>query len=91
MREAVEETKLELDQLKYVGSFSINDWRYRNERDKIFSTLFTAEYMFGKPEASDDIDELKWFDVNTVNTKDVVTEHRPMLKVLLNSLRKQGN
>jgi bifunctional NMN adenylyltransferase/nudix hydrolase len=86
-REVKEETTLEVGNLKYLASFLINDWRYRNERDKIYSTLFVADYTFGRPDARDDIDELRWFDIDTIKESDVVEEHKYLIKTLLNSLK----
>jgi bifunctional NMN adenylyltransferase/nudix hydrolase len=67
----------------YVGSFRVDDWRYRAERDKIMTTLFRAKYVYGRLQASDDISALRWFDVEGFDLTQVVEEHRPMMVVLL--------
>ena len=82
-REVQEETSLEITDLKYIGSFKIQDWRYKNEQDCIKTLFFTSKVMYGRPEANDDICELKWFDISSVKEDDLVDEHH----ILLNSLK----
>ena len=86
-REAEEETGAQITNIKYAGSAKIDDWRYRGETDKIISHLFVADFAGGNPEAKDDIDELRWFDVTKLTTDDFVPEHH----VLLNLLKKHLN
>jgi len=87
-REAFEETGLEVDSLQYVGSARIDDWRYRNEEDKIISLLFTAELQFGKAEARDDIAELRWFRRDELTEEIFTPEHRPLFQLLMKKLNK---
>ena len=62
-REVLEETNsLGVGEPIYIGSAKIDDWRYRNEQDGIMTSLFVIPYLFGAPKATDDIDELEWFD-----------------------------
>lgn len=84
-RECTEECgNIETDNYKYVGSYRIDDWRHRKEKDKILTAFFCCNYIFGKPKAKDDIDELKWFDLTKVTIDDVEPEHH----ILLGSLKK---
>jgi len=63
-REFVEETGgAEINGLKYEGSWRVDDWRYKNEVSKIMTALFVGYYTFGPLRPSDDISELKWFDL----------------------------
>ena len=87
----MEETKLEITDPVYVTSAVIDDWRYRQEKDKITTALFHARRMYGHPEPNDDICELKWFDTNEINLDDseflelnIVEEHRYLVKTVLN-------
>ena len=64
-REAQEETGVEVDNLQYIGTARIDDWRYRHEVDKIITTLFTADYVAGNATAQDDIAEIKWFKIRS--------------------------
>lgn len=81
-REVSEETHLEITEPKYVGSFLIDDWRYKHEQDKIKTILFRAKKMFGKEEPDDDICELRWFDFESLETSELVYNHRILLAAL---------
>ena len=81
-RESKEETGLELDDFQYVTSSKIDDWRYRSEEGKIFTTVFSARYIFGRPEPNDDVSELRWFHFDKIDIEnDVVEEHQGILKL----------
>lgn len=47
---------------EYLGSFKVDDWRYRGEKDQIKTILFAVKHLWGGISPSDDIEELKWFD-----------------------------
>lgn len=83
-REVYEETSVEADNFRYVGSTLIDDWRYRGEVDKIKTLLFVADYMFGRPEAADDIAFATWVSLDDVltGTIPVVAEHKPLVELL---------
>lgn len=83
-REVAEEAHIEITDPQYVGSRPIDDWRYRRELDGIVTTLFEAKHMFGRPAPDDDISELAWFEVEGLRDK-IVEEHRPLLRMLMNS------
>jgi bifunctional NMN adenylyltransferase/nudix hydrolase len=85
-REAAEETGLEIGEVNYIGSARIDDWRYRSERDKIMTLFFKANYVFGKPEAKDDIAELRWFDRAELTADKLVDEHHELLRLFLNQI-----
>lgn len=64
IREVHEECgQIEVGPMRYVSSFKIDDWRYRAGADKIKTTLFMCEYMFGTPDAGDDVCEANFFKV----------------------------
>ena len=69
-REVTEEASIEVDDITYLGSTLIDDWRYRGEQDKIKTAFFIAKYIYGKPEGADDIAEVKWIPIGTGLTKD---------------------
>jgi bifunctional NMN adenylyltransferase/nudix hydrolase len=91
-REVMEETgSLGVGQPEYIGSSKIDDWRYRNEQDGIMTTFFAVPYVFGKPKASDDIDELEWFDIEKLVKTDgyqFVEEHKVLFTLLKAHLNK---
>ena len=69
-RELYEETKLSGLKPVYVASQQIKDWRYEREDSGIMTTLFLFyEWdQMGRPEASDDIAEVKYFDLSELFT-----------------------
>lgn len=88
-REANEEAHLGfIYPLQYLGSFTVNDWRYRNEPD-IIKTLLFMGVTEDMGRADDDIDEFKWFDVDCIKHKvdSLIAElHRPLVHCALDSL-----
>lgn len=84
-REVLEETGVEINDIEYVGSRKINDWRYRSEKDTIKTALFAATYAFGAAKAADDIVHVEWCDVQELLTGDysrIVPEHVPLMEML---------
>ena len=74
-REAKEETGIQVEAVKYLGSTRIDDTRYRSTPDCIITHLFEATEWSGEPVASDDIAELKWFDSKQLTASDFVDKH----------------
>ena len=61
-RELTEECgEMQTTAMTYETSRKINDWRYRNEADKIITLLFSCDYEAGEPKAQDDIIDISWF------------------------------
>jgi bifunctional NMN adenylyltransferase/nudix hydrolase len=87
-REVMEETGLEIGEPLYLGSSLVDDWRYRGEVDKIKSSFFVAPYLFGRPEANDDIASVHWVTLaDFVNGKiEIVNEHKPFIQMLIDHL-----
>lgn len=82
-REAIEETGLEIGTPQYLGSARVDDWRYRSNKDRgIITLFFKAPYMYGTPKANDDIQEVKWFDIEELTENNLVGEHVKLLKFL---------
>jgi bifunctional NMN adenylyltransferase/nudix hydrolase len=82
-REVKEEAGgIEITEPVYVGSTLIDDWRYRNEVDKIKTALFKANFVFGRPEGGDDVAEVKWWKVAELKRNDVMKLHHPLLDKL---------
>jgi bifunctional NMN adenylyltransferase/nudix hydrolase len=69
-RELYEETKLSALGMEYICSQAVEDWRYAKEESGIMTTLFMTHTwdQMGKPEASDDIAEVKWFKISDLFT-----------------------
>lgn len=86
-REVMEEANIEIGDITYIASMLIDDWRYENEVDKIKTALFSVKYIHGRPEASDDISEVKWFEFNKFANENlakeiIVEEHLPLMRKL---------
>lgn len=88
-REVAEEAGIEVDDLKFLGSKIVKDWRYDNEPDCIKTMLFKATYIHGRPTPGDDIEEVRWFDFNEINDGMLEPVHRPLMGMLLNHLNKK--
>jgi bifunctional NMN adenylyltransferase/nudix hydrolase len=84
MRELFEESGIfEVDDFVYVGSARILDWRYRDSSDTIITHLYACTLLDGEAVASDDIAELRWFDMSRISPDIFVPEHRELLNLLL--------
>lgn len=83
-REAYEETGVSITDPQYVGSLLVDDWRYRNERDKIKTTLWQALYISGRPAPQDtgEIAEVRWFTFRSLKETDIHPTHRPLLALM---------
>jgi len=87
-RECLEETGLEVGNMEYIGSFKVNDWRYRNESTRsIMTTFFKCKKIFGSPTPQDDIIELKWFKITDIKDCDIVPEHINLFNNLKTNLK----
>jgi bifunctional NMN adenylyltransferase/nudix hydrolase len=88
-RELTEECgELETTEMQYETSRKINDWRYRNEADKIITLLFSCDYISGTPLAQDDIMEISWFKLadlpEMIAAGKTNPEHNALLTLLVN-------
>ena len=78
-REVMEETGIEIEDLRYIGSFNIDDWRYRREQDCIRTMLFVARHKGGDPQPGDDIAEVRCFSINDINYEAIMPNHHQLL------------
>lgn len=90
-RELKEECgSIEITEPEYVCSQLVDDWRYRGEADKIMTILFKATYVYGNPEASDDLEAIEWFNVSDltqmIQNSQLAPEHLPLFTKLLENL-----
>lgn len=87
MREFREETSGTIGHLSYEGSFKVNNWRYRNSEDGITTVLFSAKLLLGPVQPSDDICELKWFDIDGIERSKIVDEHQPLMDAIVSNFK----
>lgn len=65
VREAMEETHCKVNGISYIGSFKVEDWRYRNEPDGLKTALFYG-WTDDLGMADDDLAEVDWQPVGDV-------------------------
>ncbi len=83
LRELGEECgELTIDELTYLGSTRIDDWRYRGSIDSVMTHLYACELLEGEPVANDDIAELRWFEISRLNKDQFVPEHQVLWEIL---------
>jgi len=83
-REVQEETGLAITDPIFITSRLVPDWRYANEDDQIKTLLFKATAMSGQAKANDDLAEVRWFDVASINIqRDIVPTHHDLMQVVL--------
>lgn len=83
-REVMEETGVSVDDITYIGSATINDWRYKKETDKIKTLFFIATYQYGPTKANDDIAYVEWVslvDLMMGRIK-IMPEHQILVELL---------
>jgi ADP-ribose pyrophosphatase YjhB (NUDIX family) len=81
-REAVEEAgDLELEDFIMIGNPVIPDSRYANDKDKIFTTFYVCQYIFGNAKACDDIEEVKWFNLVDITKEDIMPVHHELFGI----------
>lgn len=88
---------LTIDDISYLGSAKVDDWRYKSEEDKIISMLFECK-ISGTPSPSADISELKWFNIGKISkwmkSGDIVGpvsyDHVPLFKLMMKHYNTSG-
>ncbi len=86
LREAHEEAGITPENLTYVGSQTVDDWRYRSTSEKIKTAFFigwinSEDNHLAK--AGDDIDEVKWISLNYLPNAHIEEEHEFLRDMLL--------
>jgi bifunctional NMN adenylyltransferase/nudix hydrolase len=78
--------EIEASNMQFELSMLVDDWRYRPEVDKIITTLFSTDLLFGEPAAADDLAAMRWVDVNSITqliaNGEIVNTHIPLLEKL---------
>ena len=95
-REFLEETGGKLENVEYIHNVKINDKRFLESDDKVFTILFYGQLLDDKDLApADDIAELKWVDFDTLcetNLYDLIIEiHVPLVEKALKHVTELGN
>lgn len=78
VREAQEETGLEVSEGKYICSKQINDWR-NTAKATIMTFFYHFDYKFGAAKAADDLVDVKWHLLRDIDKETMVPEHAKLL------------
>jgi bifunctional NMN adenylyltransferase/nudix hydrolase len=85
-REAIEElSHIEIDDVRYIGSMPVRDWRYDNSGESAITALCTATYIFGAPRACDDLSRVSWMPIAAL-PECLLPGHRALGEMLINHL-----
>ncbi|MBU6341592.1 MAG: NUDIX domain-containing protein [Bacteroidetes bacterium] len=85
-RELAEECgTIEVGPMHYIGSYKVDDWRYRRSDDGICTTLFACILENGTPTAGDDLAELQWRSLDNPEVHSILQGHHRLLEMLLHS------
>jgi bifunctional NMN adenylyltransferase/nudix hydrolase len=76
--------------LEYIGSAYIHDWRYRGSRDKIMTTFFLSLHTSGFAKLkTDEVTEARYVSIQ--ECRDLVAPaHKPLAKMLVAYMQKEG-
>lgn len=85
-RELEEETGMASNDMHYIGSYHIKDWRYSGPNEKLFTAFFWTPYFCGTPKANDDLACCEWVNLEALKTHTVVEEHHILVHALKNYL-----
>jgi 8-oxo-dGTP pyrophosphatase MutT (NUDIX family) len=86
IRELMEETGLEAVQWSILDHVRISSKSTTGYA--MFSTLFLAEYTFGKAEGNDDLDNCIWIDLDKVDQYQYVDDHSKLVKIAHSALKR---
>jgi ADP-ribose pyrophosphatase YjhB (NUDIX family) len=73
---------------RYIGSLKTNDTRYRERKDKIITSFFVMNHLYGELQAGDDLAAVKWMPVSIEHLVDVNPIHQ---KLFMDLIRENQN
>jgi len=87
--ESYEETASYPENLKYIGSTQIDDWRYKDTPESIKTVFFLGEVMTLASVGGDDIATTRFFPIEKVSEEMFEPEHKILFNMLMNYLKKE--
>lgn len=85
--EALEEAHADTNEMEYIGSSVIPDWRMAGLPDKGIKTVFFATTVMSMAiTPGDDIEEVKWFNTTKLTDRDMVDTHQPLYSLFVKYL-----
>lgn len=86
LRELAEETGITRVGLpRYIGSKRIDDWRYRDSKDRIITSFYYTSYGSGELNPTDDLAVVEWHKVTSLSDI-IVDTHIPLADMLVQHL-----
>jgi len=83
LRELREEAgALDVEDLHYLASFKVDDWRYRGEAMGIMTAFYRATWVAGTPLPGDDLAEVRWAGLVSLTQEEIVPSHWPLVQKL---------
>ncbi len=86
-REAEEETNLAIQNIRYISSRMIDDWR-NTRTNGTMTTLFHCDYAAGKLQGGDDIAVCKWVSIKDLPKTKIVSAHKSLMMDFLTYIAK---
>jgi bifunctional NMN adenylyltransferase/nudix hydrolase len=76
---------LEVTNFKYITSMKVDDYRYRRSKNGIMTHFYTCDYIFGNPQANDDICHVEFISLEYLkeNLNIIVSEHQKLIQHIL--------
>lgn len=68
---------------KYITSMLTNDKRYRNSRDKILTSFYKIQYIYGVTRAGDDLAEVCWLPISEESLEKINPIHKKLFQTLI--------
>ena len=73
---------LEVSDREYLGSFRVNDWRYRASPEGIMTAFYLCIYAWGDVRAGDDLEDVAWCGLD-LPLDTIAVAHQPLWNRLL--------
>jgi 8-oxo-dGTP diphosphatase len=77
MREAIEETSLEVEPIEILGVYSDPK---RDPRKHIMSTVFVGIMIGGSDKAGDDAESIEWVELGNIEKQEIAFDHAQILR-----------
>lgn len=86
-RELFEETSIQAEVLKHFDSMKVDDYRYKNEFDKIITTIYEFQIPFETVlNPTDDLIEVRMFSCDEIMKDEfpIMKSHKEIIKLVIN-------
>lgn len=83
MTEEIGPIEVDTRSVEYIGSFKIEDWRYRSCEEKIITSFYSVPYVFGALTPSKEMPVVEWKDITEKTLDKVSDSHQSLFYALL--------